>query len=39
MNAGDFKFGYRISSIPDDSVITNIKLRKNINDPLIIEKK
>ena len=39
MNAGDLKFGYRISSIPDDAVITNIKLRKNSNDPLIIEKK
>ena len=39
MNAGDFKFGYRISSVPDDAVITNIKLKKNSNDPLIIEKK
>ena len=38
MNAGDFKFGYRVSSVPD-SVITNIILRKNSNDPLIIEKK
>ena len=25
MNSGDLKFGYRISSIPDDAVITNIK--------------
>ena len=39
LKASDFKFGYRASSIPDDAVITNIKLRKNRNDPLIIEKK
>ena len=39
MNAIDFKFGYRVSSVPDDAVITNIKLRKNRNDPLLIEKK
>ena len=39
MKASDFKFGYRNSNIPDDAIITNVLLRKELNDPLRIEMK
>ncbi len=39
MKASDLKFSYRNSSIPDDSIITNVFLKKEIEDPLKIEMK
>ena len=39
MEASEIVFGYRDSSIPDDAIITNVKLRKDSNDPQKIEKK
>ena len=37
MKASDFKFSYRNSNIPDDAIITNVLLRKELDDPLRIE--
>ncbi len=37
MKASDLKFSYRNSTIPDDAVITNVLLRKEIDDPSNIE--
>ena len=39
MKASDFKFSYRNSNIPDDAIITNVLLRKELDDPLRIEMK
>ena len=39
MKASDFKFGYRNSNIPDDAIITNVLLRKELDDPSRIEMK
>ena len=39
MNAKDLTFGYRDSSIADDAIITNVLLRKEKDDPIMIEKK
>ncbi len=39
IKSSDLKFSYRSSNIPDDSIITNVLLRKEIDDPLRIEMK
>jgi UDP-N-acetylmuramate dehydrogenase len=39
MKASDYKFSYRNSNIPDDAIITNVLLRKELDDPLRIEMK
>ena len=39
MNASEIKFTYRDSSIPDDAIITNVLLRKEVSDPIVIERK
>ncbi len=39
MKVNDLNFGYRDSSIPDESIITKVLLRKEENDPCIIKNK
>ena len=39
MKASDLRFNYRSSTLPDDAIITNVMLRKEIDDPLRIEMK